>query len=173
VLDNSPQQLAQDRYVARREGLSVTTVEGDMADLSPFADASFDLIVHPCSNLFVPDILVVWREAYRVLRPGGALLAGFCNPVNYIFDQPLADDGVLQVRHKLPYSDLASLSAAECQQYMDDEQPLEFSHTWETQIGGQLAAGFLLAGFYEDTWAGRTLSEYIAEFFATRAVKLP
>ncbi|GIV76742.1 MAG: hypothetical protein KatS3mg050_1136 [Litorilinea sp.] len=41
VLDNSPRQLAQDRRVARREGLSLRLVEGDMADLSPFPDASF------------------------------------------------------------------------------------------------------------------------------------
>jgi len=171
ILDASPQQLAQDRYVARRDGLTLTTVEGDMADLSRFANGSFDLIVHPCSNLFVPDVLVVWRECYRVLRPGGVLLAGFCNPASYIFDQRLADDGVLQVRHRLPYSDLTSLTAAEREQYIADEQPLEFGHTLDDQIGGQLAAGFVLTGFYEDSWPGRALDEYMPTFMATRAVK--
>src|SRR5262249_37175453 len=48
VLDNSPAQLAQDRLVAEREGLGIRTVEGDMADLRSFADASFDLVFHPC-----------------------------------------------------------------------------------------------------------------------------
>ena len=128
VFDNSPQQLAQDRYVARREGLNLATVEGDMRDLSAFADASFDLIVHPVSNVFVPDVHPVWREAYRVLRPGGTLLAGFCNPVMYLFDQELADQGILQVRHKLPYSDLTSLSDEERAVYVDEQQPLEFGH---------------------------------------------
>jgi SAM-dependent methyltransferase len=171
ILDASPQQLAQDRYVARREGLTLTTVEGDMADLTRFAESSFDLIVHPCSNLFVPDVLVVWQECYRVLKAGGVLLAGFCNPVSYIFDQRLADDGVLQVRHRLPYSDLTSLTDAEREQYMADEQPLEFGHTLDDQIGGQLAAGFVLTGFYEDSWPGRALDEYMPTFMATRAVK--
>jgi SAM-dependent methyltransferase len=171
VFDASPQQLAQDRYVARRESLDLVTVEGDMADLSHFADASFDLIVHPCSNLFVSDVHPIWRECYRVLRPGGVLMAGFCNPASYIFDQRLADEGVLQVRHRLPYSDLTSLGAAERQQYIDDDQPLEFSHTLEDQIGGQLAAGFTLTGFYEDYWHGRTLDEYMPTFIATRATK--
>lgn len=173
VFDNSPQQLAQDRYVAAREGLTIYTVEGDMGDLSVFADASFDLIVHPCSNLFVPDIHPVWREAYRVLRPGGLLLAGFCNPANYIFDQALADDGILQVRHQLPYSDLTSLTAAERQRYLADLQPLEFSHTLEDQIGGQLAVGFVLTAFYEDKWPGHPLDDYMATFMATRARKEP
>lgn len=171
VFDASPQQLAQDRYVARRDGLALTTLEGDMADLGIFADASFDLIVHPCSNLFVPDVRVVWCECYRVLKPGGVLIAGFCNPASYIFDQRLADDGILQVRHPLPYSDLTSLSDAERQLYIDDDQPLEFSHTLEDQIGGQLAAGFVLTGFYEDYWHGRALDAYMPTFMATRAIK--
>ena len=42
VLDNSPAQLAQDRLVAEREKLDLRLVEGDMADLSAFADQSFD-----------------------------------------------------------------------------------------------------------------------------------
>lgn len=171
VFDNSPQQLAQDRLVAAREGLSMNIVRGDMADLSTFANASFDLIVHPCSNLFVPDVKPVWREAFRVLRRGGSLISGFYNPTSFIFDQPLADEGILQVRHKLPYSDLTSLSAAERQLYIDDEQPLEFGHTLEDQIGGQIAVGFMISGFYEDTWSGTALAEFMATFIATRAMK--
>lgn len=171
VFDNSPQQLAQDRYVARREGLSITTIEGDMRDLSIFADETFDLIVHPVSNLFVPHIRPVWREAHRVLRRGGVLLAGFCNPVIYLFDQELADQGVLQVRHKLPYSDLTSLSDEERGLYIDEVQPLEFGHTLTDQIGGQLDAGFALTGFYEDGWPGTPLNEFTPTYIATRSVK--
>jgi SAM-dependent methyltransferase len=80
VFDNSPAQLAQDRLVADRDGLVIETVQGDMADLSVFPDARFDLIIHPVSNVFVPDVKPVWREAFRVLKPGGALLKGFMNP---------------------------------------------------------------------------------------------
>lgn len=171
VFDNSPQQLAQDRFVARREGLTLNTIEGDMRDLSALADESFDLIVHPVSNLFVPNIQPVWREAHRVLRAGGALLAGFCNPIIYLFDQELHDDGILQVRHKLPYSDLQSLSEAERAAYLEEQQPLEFGHTLEEQIGGQIGAGFAITGFYEDTWPGTKLNEYTSTFIATRAIK--
>jgi len=172
IFDNSPQQLAQDRHVAQREGLTITTVEGDMADLSCFADESFDLIVHPCSNLFVPAIRPVWQECQRVLRPQGILMAGFCNPINYIFDQSLADQGMLQVRHALPYSDLDNLTAEELQTYLDDEQPLEYSHTLADQISGQLDAGFVLTGFYEDRWDQYILDKYMPTFFATCAQKI-
>lgn len=171
VLDNSPKQLEQDRLVAQRDSLTLATVEGDMANLFMFADQSFDLIVHPVSNLFVPNVRPVWAEAYRVLRPGGTLLSGFNNPVAYIFDQPLADQGILQVKHALPYSDLSSLSDEERRRYIDEGAPLEFGHTLEDQIGGQLDAGFLMAGFYEDHDPGTALAKYMPTFIATRAVK--
>ena len=171
VLDNSQLQLDRDRLVAQRESLSITLLKGDMRDLSKLADASFDLIVHPCSNMFVPNVRPVWEESFRVLRPGGALMAGFCNPASYIFDQHLADEGTLDVRHALPYSDLASLAPDELQAYIDDLQPLEFGHTLEDQIGGQIAAGFLISGFYEDVWTGTKLAEYMPTFIATRATK--
>jgi len=175
VLDNSPRQLAQDRLVAERESLALKTVEGDMSDLHMFADQSFDLIVHPVSNLFVPDVRPVWAEAFRVLRSGGALLAGFDNPVRYVFDWDLIDrSGLLQVKYALPYSDLTDLSEPERQRRIEAGEPLEFSHTLDDQIGGQLDAGFLLTGFYEDGYGeGETdpLSRYMATFIATRATK--
>jgi SAM-dependent methyltransferase len=174
ILDNSPRQLDQDRRVAEREGLSLRLVEGDMADLSLFSEASFDLIFHPISNVFVPDVRPVWAEAYRVLRPGGALLAGFMNPVHYIFDFDLMDNqGQLEVRYSIPYSDLTSLDEEQRQKYLAEGAPLEFGHSLDDQIGGQLAAGFWLAGFYEDNDPELLLSKYIPSYIATRAIKPP
>ncbi len=68
VLDNSPRQLEQDARIAREHGLSITTLLGDMAHLDALHDNSFDLVVHPVSNCFVPDVQPVWAEAFRVLR---------------------------------------------------------------------------------------------------------
>lgn len=175
VLDNSPRQLAQDRLVAERHALPLLTVEGDMADLSMFSAGSFDLVVHPVANLFVPDVRPVWVEAFRVLRHGGVLLAGFSNPATYLFDYDLADrTGVLQVRYALPYSDLTSLPAEARQRYIATGAPLEFSHTLADQIGGQLDTGFLLAGFFEDAYSAEEndlLTNYMPTFIATRAIK--
>ncbi len=175
VLDNSPRQLEQDRFVAERDSLAITTVEGDMADLSAFPEQSFDLIVHPVSNVFVPDVRPVWAEAFRVLRHGGVLLAGFDNPAIHLFDYDLADrTGILQVKYALPYSDLISLTEEERQRRMDDGFPLEFSHTLEDQIGGQLDVGFVITGFYEDSYGeeeGDIVANYMHTFIATRAIK--
>ena len=174
VFDNSPRQLEQDRLVAERDGLQLDTVEGDMRDLSRFSDTSFDLIVHPVSNTFVPDVKPVWREAYRVLRPGSSLLSGFDNPALHIFDEMAYDQGELVVVNVLPYSDVESLSAEELEKRRKDGIPLEFGHTLDAQIGGQIEAGFIITGFYEDRYPKEEndiLSKYMATFMATRVTK--
>jgi SAM-dependent methyltransferase len=171
VLDASAAQLDRDRMVADREGLSLRTVPADMADLCAFADGSFGMVFHPCSNCFIPDVRPVWREAFRVLRPGGVLLAGFCNPVLFLFDDALAEKGELVARHAVPYSDLASLTEEERRRYTDRDEPLIFGHTLEDQIGGQLDAGFALTGLYEDRDPSHPLCRLVPTFVATRAIK--
>lgn len=171
VFDNSPRQLAQDRSVAERDRLDLRTVEGDMRDLSAFADESFDLVFHPVSNIFVPEVRPVWREANRVLRRGGLLLAGFLNPACYIFDLELAERGALEVKNRLPYSDIDSLSGDERRRRMEAGEALEFSHTLTDQIGGQLDAGFAITSFYEDRHRDFAPARFMPTYIATRAVK--
>lgn len=173
VLDASPAQLAQDRAVAERDGLDLRTEEGDMRDLSRFPDGSFDLIFHACSNCFVPDPRPVWREAARVLKPGGALLSGFCLPVYFLVDGEKDSKGEAVIRFRLPYSDATDLTPAELAKLEAEGQPLSFGHTLDAQLAGQLDAGLVLTGFFEDSWEPgvSAISDRIACFAATRAVK--
>lgn len=170
VFDNSPRQLAQDRLVAESEGLEIVTVEGDMRDLSAFDEESFDLVFHPVSNCFCPEVLPVWQESFRVLRLGGLLLAGFNNPVIYIFDYHKEEQGIFEVRFGLPF-DARQLSEQDLLEQFDSDSPIEFSHSLDSLIGGQLEAGFVLTGLYEDRSSfplGRIMPSYIA----TRALKV-
>jgi ubiquinone/menaquinone biosynthesis C-methylase UbiE len=169
VLDNSPRQLDRDREVAEREGLKLTLVEGDMRDLSTFGDELFDFIFHPVSNLFIHEIRPVWREAFRVLRPGGTMLAGFMNPAFYIFDIDKADQGVLEVVHKLPYAD--SDHPEIVRKLTEKNWPLEHSHSLTDQIGGQVDAGFHLIGLYEDYHKDLIIGQTMPTYIATRALK--
>ncbi|MEP6901098.1 MAG: class I SAM-dependent methyltransferase [Actinomycetota bacterium] len=172
--DASAKQLEKDKFVAERDNLDIKTEKGDAANLSRFADESFDLIFHPCSNCFMAELVPIWRECFRVLRRGGALLAGFNNPIVYIFDVQAEDnEGVLRVTNRLPYADAESLSKTERAEKIAKNEPFEFSHTLDEQIGGQIAAGFLIAGFYEDWWTdkARLLNKYAPTFIATKAIK--
>lgn len=80
VFDNSLMQLQKDRLVAERDGLDIKTIQGNMQDLSVFPDESFDCIVHPWSNGYVPDVIPVWKECARVLKKGGLLLSDLVIP---------------------------------------------------------------------------------------------
>jgi len=174
VFDNCPAQLAKDEMVAKRDGLAIGLEQGDMRDLSRFPDGSFDIIFHPVSNIFVDDVKPVWKECHRVLRKGGVLLAGFANPILYIFDLDEWDRNQnLAVRYKIPYSDLAQLPPELLEKRIAEKEALEFGHSLDDLLGGQLAAGFAITGFFEDSsgW-GDLLDPYINPFIATRAAKL-
>lgn len=165
VLDFSKKQLLSEMEVAKRENYEIETIRADMTQPLPFEDASFDLIFHPVSNSYVEDILPIWRECYRVLKTGGILLAGLDNGINYIFN-----DEETVVTNKLPYNPLK-----DHQQYEDsikNDWGIQFSHTIEEQIGGQLQAGFLLTDIYHDINGSGRLHEFnVPTFYATRAIK--
>lgn len=174
VLDNSPRQLETDVLVANREDVEIAAVQGDMSNLSMFPDETFSLIIHPVSNVFVPDVKLVWREAARVLKTGGILIAGLTNPVVYLFDDALLTKNQLIVSHKIPYSPFNDDARIETDATLKVGRALEFGHTLQDQIGGQLDAGLVITGFYEDNnrdnvWS--VLDDHIAIYIATRAVK--
>lgn len=172
VFDNSQNQLNQDIMVAERDDLVINTVQGDMKNLSMFENESFDFIIHPWSNCYVDNILPVWKETHRVLRSGGTLISGFANPIEYIFDLKNLNEGKFVVRHKIPYSDLTSISEEELKEFvLDKGDGIAFGHTLYDQIQGQIDAGFLIAGFYEDK-GGTALDPYIKSSIATKAIKL-
>jgi SAM-dependent methyltransferase len=165
VFDLSDAQLNSERLVAKREGYEIRIVKGDMTEPLPFVDGEFDLIFHPVSNCYIRDAYPVWRECFRVLKPGGALLAGLDNGINFVFD-----DGETRMVNRLPYDamkepgwekDIAASGGS-----------LQFSHTIEEQVGGQLTAGFQLTHIFEDTnRAGPLMEHNMPCFFATRAVR--
>ena len=164
-----------DKFVAERDDLELRLEKGDAADLSRFENESFDLIFHPCSNCFMPVLEPIWRECFRVLRGGGSLLVGFTKPEVFIFDAKAEEEeGILRVKNSLPYSDL-NLSEAERAEILESGRPLEFSHTLEEQIGGQIAQGFVVTGFYEDYWHEKAnlFNKYMPAFVGMKSDKPP
>lgn len=165
VLDYSSKQCESERLVAAREGYQVEVIQGDMTQRLPFADETFDLIFHPVSNCYVEEVKPIFKECWRVLKKGGILLCGLDNGMNFIFD-----DDEKSVKYKLPFNPLKDPKLYE--DSVKNDWGIQFSHTMEEQVGGQLEAGFILTHLYEDTNGEGLLHEYhIPSFLATRAIK--
>lgn len=165
VLDYSEKQLESERMVAQREGYDIQIVRADMTKPLPFADESFDVIFHPVSNCYVEEVKPIFKECYRVLKDGGILLAGLDNGINYLFDD---DERMLQ--NSLPFNPLKN--ADQMKQLEDTDSGVQFSHTIDEQIGGQLEAGLILTHLLEDTnGSGNLADHHIPCYLATRAVK--
>jgi len=163
--DISQEQLNHDLFVATREGITINTVCGDMTQPLPFPDDHFDLIFHPVSNCYVDDVIPIWKECYRVLKKGGVLLAGFDNGIPYVLND---EDGSLLA--PLPYNPLKNQDYFK--EAVNEDFGIQFSHTIEEQIGGQLQAGFTLTDIYQDTSYDDIFAKYnIPIFYATRCAK--
>ena len=165
VLDYSEKQLQSEKEVAKRERYEINLVKADMTKPLPFEDEAFDLIFHPVSNCYIEDVVHVWKECYRILKKGGILLAGLDNGINFIFD-----DEEEKLMNKLPFNPLKDKELYE--KSLKNDWGIQFSHTIEEQIGGQLQAGFILTDIFEDiNGQGRLHDFNIPTFYATRAVK--
>jgi len=81
VLDLSPEQLDSDQAVARHYGYEVTTIQGDMRDLSMLPAEFFDRVYQPISILFVPNLREVYSGVARVLKQGGLYFTDYCVPL--------------------------------------------------------------------------------------------
>ena len=165
VLDYSGEQCEREREISKREGYDVEILQFDMTKKLPFEAETFDLIFHPVSNCYVEEVKPIFKECFRILKKGGVLLCGLDNGINYIFD-----DTETEIKYKLPFNPLNDLHQYE--ESIKNDWGIQFSHTLEEQIGGQLEVGFVLTNLYEDTNGEGKLHEYnIPTFLATRAVK--
>ncbi len=165
VFDYNDDQLASEALVSNREGYKINIIKGDMSKPLPFEDSSFDLIFFPVSNVYVEEAKPIFKEAYRILKKNGRLLSGLDNGINFI-----TNNDEKEICHSLPFNPLKDEKLYE--EMMNDDDGVEFSHTLEEQIGGQLEAGFILKEIYEDTNdEGRLHELNIPSFFATLAIK--
>ena len=165
VLDYSSKQIESEPLVSSREGYKIEIIQGDMTKPFDFEYETFDLIFHPVSNCYVKDVKSIFQECYRVLKKGGILLAGLGNEINYIVD----DEEVNIINH-MPFNPL--INEEQRKQLEKDDSGMQFSHTLEEQLGGQLQAGFRLLDLYEDTnGVGRLHDLNIKTYLATKALK--
>lgn len=132
IFDNSENQLNQDRELSAEFDLNIKTVQGDMKDLSVFADKSFDVIFNPCSVVFAEDLKPIWQECYRVLKDNGVLMTGLINPIIFQLDESKEP---FELIYTYPYTDLDSLPKEKLDEKIKNQEALEFGHSITEQIG--------------------------------------
>uniref|UniRef100_UPI003F4B0F2A class I SAM-dependent methyltransferase n=1 Tax=Brachyspira catarrhinii TaxID=2528966 RepID=UPI003F4B0F2A len=168
LMDYSQKQIDSDLMVSKRENYNINLVKADMSKIFQFDDESFDIIFHPVSNCYIEDVMHVWRESFRVLKKGGIIMSGLDNGINFIFDE--TSENKKEIKYKLPFNPLKDNKLLE--NAVKNNDGVQFSHTIEEQVRGQLKAGFKLIDIYEDTNGYGILHEYnIPTFWATLSMK--
>jgi SAM-dependent methyltransferase len=185
VVDASSEMLALDRAVATERRLDVRLVQSSMDDLSMFAAAEFDLVVHPVSTCYVPSVQPVFCEIARVTRPGGLYISQHKSPVSLQASQRPAVAGFSSasgVAYCLqePYYRTGPLPPAEERSALREHGTLEFLHRLEEIVGGICQAGFVVENLAEPFHADLSASfgsfahraAYVAPYLRIKARRL-
>jgi SAM-dependent methyltransferase len=176
VVDISGEMLAIDREVAAERSLAVRTVEASMDNLTALAAASFDLVVHPVSTCYVPDVRRVFAEVARVLAPGGLYISQHKTPTSL---QTSVEPSPRGYELTEPYYRSGPLPPVEGSSHRE-AGTLEFLHRWEELLGGMCRAGFVIEDLVEPvhaelsaakgTFAHR--SQYVAPYVRIKARRI-
>ena len=150
LFDISKRQLATVRALARDRGTKLRFVQGDMRDLSAFADEEFDIVKHHHSMVFVPDAVRVIGEVARILAPGGIYVFSTMHPValrmqetwtgtGWGFKQRYFDDG------PVPFED----AVWEFGKMKVEARTLEYGHRSSDLVNACAKKGLLVDGLWE------------------------
>lgn len=145
VLDISPEMLALDHREARRRSLSLRILEGSMDDLSMLSDAEFDIVHHPVSTCYVPQVQPVFDQVARVLKPGGIYISQHKSPISLqVTERTPRDHYVIGIGyyHEGPLPRVTDTAYREA-------GALEYLHRLDQLLGGICRAGLVIEAFSE------------------------
>lgn len=145
VVDISTEMLALDRAVAEERGYQIRAIQGSMDDLSMLPQASFDVVIHPVSTCYVPDVQPVFRQVAGVIRPGGTYVSQHKSPHSLQTESSLSGS---HYRLEEPYYRQGPLPE-EGPSRLREQGTLEFLHRWEQIVGGICRAGFVIEDLIE------------------------
>lgn len=155
VLDLSDVQLEHDRQAAAHHGLKVDTIQGDIRDLSQFADQTFDIVWQVFSLNFIPTVAQLFQGVQRVLKPEGIYFVQFANPFIQSVDDAGWDGKAYPLKGRyldgedltpqFPHWDVTQPDGST----VKIESPHEFRHTLSTLLNTLVDNGFVLLGLWE------------------------
>ena len=145
VVDISAEMLALDREVASHRELDIHTIQASMDDLSMLTAASFDIVIHPVSTCYVPEVQPVFQQVARVTKSGGIYVSQHKSPLSLQTDVQLTG-----TRYQIsePYYREGPLPAGRPSR-LREAGTLEFLHRLEQLVGGICRAGFVVEDLVE------------------------
>ena len=141
VVDLSAAMLDLDRAVARERKIPLEILQGSMDDLSMLAAGRFDLVIHPVSTCYLPDVGRVFREVARVTKPGGLYVSQHKSPASLQAALEPGAGGRYELVH--PVGLREPLPAAPPSR-LREAGTREFVHSLAALLGGVCAAGFAI-----------------------------
>lgn len=168
VVDISPAMLELDRQVAHRRGLRVRLVQASMDRLDMLSDASFDIVVHPVSTCYVPDVIPVFREVSRVLRPGGVYVSQHKSPISLQASHLRDAAACYRIEHTYYRNDPVPAASQEsaASKRLRERGAIEYLHRMEQILGGICRSSMVIEDFIEPMHADETSP---ADTFGDRA----
>jgi SAM-dependent methyltransferase len=145
VVDISNAQLQLDRAVAAERRLAIRTVETSMDDLGMFRAGEFEVVIHPVSSCYLPDLRPVYEQVARVTAADGIYISQHKQPTSLQSDPASAGDGY---RVREPYYRQGPLPAVQGSLHRE-EGTLEFLHRWEELLGAMCRVGFSIEDLTE------------------------
>lgn len=172
VVDISPAMLELDRRVARNRKLNIRLVQASMDQLTPLASGSFEIVVHPVSTCYLPDVAPVFREVARVLIPGGIYVSQHKSPLNLQASHRRNLGSHYEILHgcyrDAPIPQPTEISSGT--KRLREPGAIEYLHRLEQILGGICRSGMVIEDFIEPLHAD---PEAPANSFGDRARFVP
>lgn len=130
-----------------RRGPAPLAVAAATATALPLRNQSFDIAFTSYGAIpFVADLLTLFQEAHRVLRPGGLWVYSTLHPIRWAFPDDPGWDGL---KVTMPY-----FGATAYVERDDLGTPVyaEFHHPLAEQVNDLVAAGFRITRMVEPEW---------------------
>ena len=181
VVDLSPAMLRRDAEAARSRGHHVRLIEASMDDLSMLAAGHFDIVAHPVSTCYLPDIAVVYSQVARVIRGGGVYVSQHKTPTSLQTTAEPNAAGHFTLTHRY-YRDapVPAPPPGPVAARLREPGATEFLHRWEQILGGLCHAGFWIDDVVEPDHTdpqSRTgfahRAAYVAPYVRIKAIRKP
>ncbi len=183
VVDISPSMLELDRAVARERKLSIRPIQASMDQLEMLSSSQFDLVIHPVSTCYLPDVRPVFAEVSRVLRDGGLYVSQHKSPVSLQADSQPDGSSSFRLNHEYyrndPIPEVSQQNGVS--RRLREPGAIEYLHRLEQLIGGICRSGMVIEDLIEPMHADATAERgsfghracYVAPYLRIKARKRP